>query len=126
MLIHLDTSLLVDAFTGPHRMLPSLVAATRAGHVIECCALVEYEWLRGPRVPSEVDAVTRFLGPDGVVAFGRIEAATAARLFRQARRARQRQADLVVAACAIERGARLWTLNPSDFEDLPGLMLFSA
>jgi len=31
---------------------------------------------------------------------------------------------IAIASCAMERHARLWTLNPSDFRDLPGLMLY--
>jgi predicted nucleic acid-binding protein len=42
------------------------------------------------------------------------------------RRARQRQADLAIAACAIEARAALWTLNPEDFKDVPALVLFSS
>jgi predicted nucleic acid-binding protein len=32
--------------------------------------------------------------------------------------------DLAIAACAIAREAELWTLNPADFEDIPGLRLY--
>jgi len=56
--------------------------------------------------------------------FGHREAARAASLYRRVKGARQRQADLAIAACAIERGASLWTLNRPDFNDIPGLMLF--
>jgi predicted nucleic acid-binding protein len=31
--------------------------------------------------------------------------------------------DLAIAACAIVHGAALWTLNPQDFKDVPGLEL---
>jgi predicted nucleic acid-binding protein len=37
---------------------------------------------------------------------------------------RRRQVDLAIAACAIEARASLWTLNRSNFRDLPGLMLY--
>jgi predicted nucleic acid-binding protein len=30
----------------------------------------------------------------------------------------------MIAACAIVRGAALWTLNPRDFDDIPGLKLY--
>jgi predicted nucleic acid-binding protein len=30
----------------------------------------------------------------------------------------------MVAACAIEHGASLWTLNLGDFKDIPGLKLY--
>jgi predicted nucleic acid-binding protein len=124
MLIHLDTSVMVDAFTGPRRSLRHVEAATLAGHVLAYCALVEYEWRRGPRTNEEEKSVQQFFGDDVVVPFGEREAATAASLYRGVKRARQRQADLAVAACAIEQGARLWTLNGGDFDDVPGLSLY--
>jgi len=124
MLIHLDTSVLVDAFTGTRRSLRQVTAATAAGHVLAYCAIVEYEWQRGPRVDAETSAVKDFFGGDQVVAFGGSEAALAASLYRRVKRARQRQADLAVAACTIDRGARLWTLNDADFKDLPELLLY--
>jgi predicted nucleic acid-binding protein len=40
------------------------------------------------------------------------------------RRARGREIDVAIAACAIEHGATLWTLYPSDFRDIPGLSLY--
>ena len=126
MLIHLDTSVLVDAFTGPRRALAHVAGATSAGHVITFCTLVQYEWLRGPRTPGETEAVRRFFGDDAIVAFHSREAATAADLYRRVKRARQRQADLAIAACALEHNARLWTLNESDFADVPGLSLYRA
>jgi len=124
MLIHLDTSVLIDAFTGPRRLLGRVEAATEAGHVLAYCTLVEYEWLRGPRTKEEEEIVRRFFGVRTVVAFGEPEAAAAASLFRQVKRGHQRQADLAVAACAIEHGAQFWTLIPASFEDVPGLTLF--
>jgi len=36
-------------------------------------------------------------------------------------RARGREIDIAVAACAIANGAAIWTLNPADFRDIPGL-----
>jgi predicted nucleic acid-binding protein len=124
MLIHLDTSVLVEGFTGPRPALAHLVSATSEGHVIAFCTLVQYEWLRGPRTPGEEEAVRRFFGDDAIVGFGSREAQTAAALYRRVKRARHRQADLAIAACAIEHNARLWTINEPDFADVPGLSLF--
>ena len=60
------------------------------------------------------------------VPFGPREAALAAGLYRTVPRARQRERDLGVAACALASGAGLWTLNARDFRDVPGLELFEA
>jgi predicted nucleic acid-binding protein len=126
MLIHLDTSVLVDAFTGPRRSLGPLRRATAAGDVTTVSTLVLYEWLRGPRTDDERQTVEEFFEKDVLAAFGPREAERAAALYRQVRGARQRQADLAIAACAIEQGARLWTLNRQDFEDVPGLVLYGG
>jgi predicted nucleic acid-binding protein len=124
MLIHLDTSVLVDAFTGPRRSLPRLRGATANGDETAFSTLVLYEWLRGPRTRAEREAVDAFFGIETVSLFGVAEAGRAADLYRRGKRARQRQADLAIAACAIEHGARLWTLNPADFSDIAELELY--
>jgi predicted nucleic acid-binding protein len=124
MLIHLDTSLLVDAFTGSRRSLAAIRAATVRGDSIAFATIVLYEWLRGPRTDAETSVVAAFFAGDPPPAFGVREAERAAALCRQVRGARQRQADLAIAACAIQHGAALWTLNPADFEDVPGLNLY--
>jgi predicted nucleic acid-binding protein len=124
MLIHVDTSVLVDAFTGARRSIAPLESATIKGEVVTFCSIVLYEWLRGPRTEDEVETVRAFFESDRLATFGKREAETAAALYRQVKRARQRQADLAIAACAIEEGAALWTLNAGDFDDVPGLTLF--
>ena len=124
MLIHLDTSVLIAAFTGPRRSLPALRRVTEAGEVTTFSTLVMYEWLRGPRSEAERAAVADFFASDLLASFGMREAETAAALYRQVKSARQRLADLAIAACAIEHGAKLWTLNAKDFADIPGLSLY--
>ena len=47
----------------------------------------------------------------------------AANVYRRASRARGREVDIAIAACAIAHRAHLWTLNPDDFRDIPGLDL---
>ncbi len=124
MLIHIDTSVLIDAFTGPRRSLRALRRATEAGEVTTFCTLVLYEWLRGPRTELEREAVADFFDSELLVPFGLSESETAAALYRRVKSARRRQADLAIAACAIEHGAKLWTLNDKDFADIPGLGLY--
>lgn len=124
MSIHLDSSLLVDAFTGTRRSLTRLRAATAAGDVITYSTIVRYEWLRGPRTDDERQTVDAFFASDPLATFGSPEAERAASLYRRVTRARQRQADLAIAACALEHGAVLWTLNRADFGDIPDLTLY--
>jgi predicted nucleic acid-binding protein len=122
MLIHLDTSVLVDAFTGHRRSLAAIRTATARGDSIAFSTIVLYEWLRGPRTEAETSPVAALF--DHPATFGSREAERAAELYRRVKGARQRQADLAIAACAIQRGASLWTLNPADFADVPGLVLY--
>jgi predicted nucleic acid-binding protein len=85
--------------------------------------LVLYEWLRGPRLPEEIEAQETLFPRALAVTFGPQEAALAADLYRRLRRPRGRELDLAVAACALTHGAALWTLNPEDFRDIPSLTL---
>ena len=114
----------MDALTGPRRSFGAFRQAIDAGERIEVSALVLYEWVRGPRSSQEL-IVQEALFPDELAAaFGSREAAIAASLYRRVKRARGREIDLAIAACAITREATLWTLNPRDFEDIPDLPLY--
>jgi predicted nucleic acid-binding protein len=123
--VHLDTSVLVDALTGTRRLLGAVERAVADGHVLAICTLVLYEWRRGPRTEEELTDQEALLPAATARAFGSSEAAAAARLYRRLARARGRDMDIAIAACALEHGARLWTLNPDDFRDMPGLQLYA-
>lgn len=125
-MIVLDTSVLIDSLTGPKRSAAALRRAIEQGERILVPALVLYEWLRGPRLPEEVAAQEALFPTESAVAFGPAEAALSARLYRSLRRARGREIDLAIAACAITREAQLWTLNPADFHDVPNLRLWRS
>ncbi len=122
-MIHLDTSVLIDALSGSKRSAPALRAAIEEGERICMSSLVFYEWLRGPRIPQELAAQEGLFPADKTVAFGAAESQIAARLYRRLRRPRGREIDLAIAACALAHGATLWTLNRADFEDVAGLAL---
>lgn len=126
MIIHLDTSLLVDALCAPFRSLDPVDAVTLAGNRTVISTIALSEWLRGPRLDYELEAQERFVPAAEAVPFGAETARVAARVYRATRRARGREIDIMIAACAIEHGAALWTLNPKDFEDIPGLTLYDA
>jgi predicted nucleic acid-binding protein len=123
MIVHLDTSALIDALTGPRRALPRLTTIVEEGHRIALSSLVLFEWLRGPRVRAELAAQESLLPRDAAVPFAAEEASVAASLYARLARPRGREIDLAVAACALVQGAALWTLNPQDFRDVPGLRL---
>jgi predicted nucleic acid-binding protein len=123
MIVHLDTSALVDALTGPRRSLDMLIRLTSEGHRLAISSIVLYEWVRGPRTKSDVAAQEALLPAEQAAAFGPAEATVAARLYREVPRPRGREIDLAIAACALGAGAALWTLNPADFRDIPALRL---
>ena len=124
-MIHLDTSVLVDAFTTERRSAASLRATLAAGEILNISVLVLFEWLRGPRRPEELALADKLLPRDLALPFGLHEAEQAARLYRAVRRPRSREIDLAIAACALTENASLWTLNPEDFDDIPGLVLYT-
>jgi predicted nucleic acid-binding protein len=122
--IHLDTSLIVEALAGQRRAGSLLRHATEEGERMGMSTLVLYEWLRGPRTSAELAAQEALFPAEEAVPFGPAEALIAARLYRHVPGARHRELDLGIAACALVHGARLWTLNPDDFRDVPDLQLY--
>jgi predicted nucleic acid-binding protein len=121
--IHLDTSTLVDALTGTRRSALVLRSAIEQGERVQMSTIVLYEWLRGPRRTAELDDQEALFPRAGAVPFDSEAAVVAARLYASLPRARGREIDLAIAACAIAHGAALWTLNRSDFDDIPNLTL---
>ena len=123
MIVHLDTSALVDAMAGERRSYSRLADLIQGNDRLAISAIALYEWLRGPRTERELQSQEDLLPSDGVVPFGSEAAQLAARLYRSVRRPRGRDLDLAIAACAIAHDAALWTTNRKDFEDVPGLRL---
>lgn len=123
MIVHVDTSALVDALTGPRRSLDTLIALTSEGHRLRLSSVVLYEWVRGPRTAADLAVQEELFPAEAAVSFGPAEAVVAARLYTQVRRPRGREIDLAVAACALVDDAALWTLNTADFRDIPRLRL---
>jgi predicted nucleic acid-binding protein len=86
---------------------------------------VLYEWLRGPRQRAELADQEALFPAETALSFGAAEATRAAKLYRTVKSPRGREMDLAIAAYALARDAELWTLNRSDFQDVPGLRLAS-
>lgn len=120
-MILLDTSVLVDAFTGAHATAPAIRSAIARGERLATCTLALFEWLRGPRDAAEIALQESVVPRLSAISFGPTEAAVAADLYRRVRNARAREVDLAIAASAITAQATVWTLNVRDFADIPGL-----
>jgi len=106
--------------------MPALRRVIVDGIRVSVSGLVLYEWRRGPRTESELAVEAALIEPESIVAFGTEEAEVAAGLYKRVSRARGRELDIAIAACAIVHGAHLWTLNPHDFRDIPGVLLHVA
>lgn len=119
----IDTSVLIDALSGSRRSGPALRRAIESGERMFLPSLVLYEWLRGPRLSSELIAQEVLFPSAAVAVFGAREAVLSAEIYRSVRRPRDREIDIAIAATAITREAQLWTLNNADFADIPGISL---
>ena len=124
-MILLDTSVIIGAFFPPRASAPALKRVMADGYQLLLSSLVLYEWRRGPRLPGEIEALELVFPASQARDFGSAEAIRAAELYRQVKNPRRREFDIALAGCAIEWGLELWTLNPGDFRDLPGLKLFT-
>lgn len=122
-MIHVDTSALIASLTGSRTAAPVMRSFIRDGIRLGVSAPVLYEWLRGPRLADELSSQEILLPSRAAFAFGVDEARLAADLYRRLKRPRGREMDIAVAACAIVNDAPLWTLDPGDFSDIPGLTL---
>lgn len=121
----LDTSVLVHAFTGPKTGSPALLRLIEEdGEMLKVSTLVLFEWLRGNRTPEEIGVQEALLPAALALPFGSEEAAVAAGIYHSLPLARGREVDIAIAATAIRHEATLWTHNPKDFEDIPGLSLW--
>jgi predicted nucleic acid-binding protein len=123
-MIHLDTSVLIDALTGPKRSARDLRSLLAGPAPVTISSIVLFEWLRGPRIDQETEAQEALFPAADSAPFGFLEARIASQLYRSVKRARGREADIAIAACAQAHGAALWTLNEDDFSDIPGLKLW--
>lgn len=125
-MMHLDTSVLIDALTGPRRSLPALRSIVADGVRLGVSALVLYEWRRGPRTEPELALEAVLFGSEAVTEFGEAEARVAASVYQQLKRPRGRELDIAIAACALTQNASFWTLNVADFRDIRDLDLHST
>ncbi len=120
-MIFLDTSVLVEALGAGGKLRAAFREAIAEGRRMAIPSLVLYEWLRGPRIPQELEAQEALFPSKGAIPFGPGEAELAAELNLHVSRPRGRELDLAIAATALAWKATLWTVNVKDFEGIPGL-----
>jgi predicted nucleic acid-binding protein len=123
--IVLDTSLLVDAVTESRGSAAAIRELLFQGEDLMLPSLVLFERFCGPRTPEDLSWQEELFPTECAIPFGVDEARVTADLYRAVSRARSRKFDLAIAACAIVRDVPLWTLNLPDFQDIPGLRLYS-
>jgi predicted nucleic acid-binding protein len=121
--ILLDTSALIESLAGQRLAFSGLTRLLERGEMVGLCTIVLYEWLRGPRLPGELATQEALFPSDAALPFETADARISAELYRSVSRARAREADIAIAACAIRRDAELWTINRADFADIPRLRL---
>jgi predicted nucleic acid-binding protein len=125
-MIHLDTSVLIDVFGGKKPLASQLRQLLENGERIFLSTLVLFEWRRGPRIPEQIDAQEALFPSSDAIPFGFTEAIAAADTYKKLKRARGREIDIAIAACALAHDAELWTVNVGDFRDIPNLRLLQA
>ena len=123
MLFHLDTDFLVYALSqaGPERL--RLLELAESDAEIQICALVWYEFSRGPRTPQQLAVARSFYFDDGIIPLSEELAAEAAEIFRRLGSPRKRAADVAIGVCAAAMGETLVTRNDRDFAGIPNIVV---
>jgi predicted nucleic acid-binding protein len=83
-MIHLDTSVLIDALTGPRRLSGALRELLEGPELVSISSVVLFEWLQGPRLKEEIEAQEALFPAADSSPFGFAEAQIASRLYKSA------------------------------------------
>lgn len=113
--IHLDTNALIAGLDAEQPLAAQLRGWRTDGIAISVSSMVWAEFLCGPVTSDAVRIWQRLLSQPVLSVDGSI-AMRAATLFNLAGRRSRSLPDCIIAATAIEHGARLCTLNRTDFE----------
>jgi predicted nucleic acid-binding protein len=115
-MIHFDTSFLIQATIAGSPAHDRFRLWAAAGETLGVSTVAWAEYLCGPLdAQSQALAKQIFPLPEGFLA---ADAALAADLFNRAARRSRSLADCMIAAVAIRCGAKLATINASDFQPL--------
>jgi len=115
--ICLDANYLIGGTSRERPESEHLLAWIDSGETFCAPAPAWYEFLCGPVDGDGIEAMKDLVG-DRIVPFDGASAALAADLFNKIGRLRSRRVDIMIAAIAIQQGAKLATLNTAHFEPM--------
>ncbi len=113
-MIHLDTNVLIGLADAETPIVRAVERWLNANEPLGVSSVAWFEFNCGPLEADAIDLVNHVIS-GRVVAFNAAHAERAAELFNSAGRQRASRWDCMIAAAAIESGARLATLNGADF-----------
>ncbi len=113
-MIQLDTNVLIGLADAETPIIRAIERWLDAGEKLAVSAVAWFEFNCGPLHEDAIELIEHVIS-GRVVAFNAAQAEQAAKLFNSAGRQRASRWDCMIAAAAIETGARLATLNGADF-----------
>jgi predicted nucleic acid-binding protein len=113
--IHLDANYLIRGSVVGSEQNIQLKRLLTSGEAVSTSVIAWMEFVTGPVRAEVVESVRQVL-EDRIVPLTRDEAELAASLFNLVGRKRALRYDCLIAATAIQAGARLATANQSDFD----------
>jgi predicted nucleic acid-binding protein len=113
-MIHLDTNLLIGLADADTAVTRAVGRWLDAGEALGVSAVAWFEFSCGPLDDDALGLIEHVIS-GRIVRFNAAQATRAAGLFNSAGRRRASRWDCMIAAAAIDSGARLATLNGGDF-----------
>lgn len=113
-MIHLDTNILIGLADADTAVLRAIGKWLDEGEAVATSAIAWFEFSCGPLDEHALDLIEHVIS-GRIIRFNAAQATRAAGLFNSAGRRRASRWDCMIAAAAIESGARLATRNGSDF-----------
>lgn len=113
-MIHLDTNVLIGLADAEPSVIRAVGRWLDEGESVAVSAVAWFEFSCGPLDEHALDLIEHVIS-GRIIRFNATQAARASRLFNSAGRRRASRWDCMIAAAAIDAGARLATFNGSDF-----------
>jgi len=113
-MIHLDTNILIGLADADTSVTRTVGRWLDSGEALAVSAIAWIEFSCGPLDEEALDLIEHVIS-GRIIRFNSAQATRAAGLLNRVGRKRASRWDCMIAAAAIESGARLATLNGSDF-----------